>query len=160
MEENVTLLTAFGAGLLSFISPCVLPLIPGYLSYISGLSLDEMRGTPAVAGGSAGFLENVVVLRDRFTGFELARSDAAVWWDEQIVALDVVNFAGAIDSPGTYLITDAGGVGGQIAIGASDVVVAVVGTLKPPGAVSSLGCASPDPDAVEGRLRRDPLSLA
>ena len=52
MEENVTLLAAFGAGLLSFISPCVLPLIPGYLSYISGLSLDEMRGTgrlPAAA---------------------------------------------------------------------------------------------------------------
>ncbi|MEQ1572846.1 MAG: cytochrome c biogenesis protein CcdA [Vicinamibacterales bacterium] len=49
MEENVTLLAAFGAGLLSFISPCVLPLIPGYLSYISGLSLDEMRGV-SVAG--------------------------------------------------------------------------------------------------------------
>ena len=46
MEENVTLLAAFGAGILSFNSPCVLPLIPGYLSYISGLSLDEMRGTP------------------------------------------------------------------------------------------------------------------
>lgn len=44
MEEHVTLLAAFGAGLLSFISPCVLPLIPGYLSYISGLSVDEMRG--------------------------------------------------------------------------------------------------------------------
>jgi cytochrome c-type biogenesis protein len=43
--ENVSLLAAFGAGLLSFISPCVLPLIPGYLSYISGLSLEEMRGT-------------------------------------------------------------------------------------------------------------------
>jgi cytochrome c-type biogenesis protein len=53
VEENVTLLAAFGAGLLSFISPCVLPLIPGYLSYISGLSLDEMRGATPVAGGSA-----------------------------------------------------------------------------------------------------------
>ena len=52
MEENVTLLAAFGAGILSFISPCVLPLIPGYLSYISGLSLDEMRGTPG-SGGAA-----------------------------------------------------------------------------------------------------------
>src|SRR5687768_15267076 len=51
MEENVSLLAAFGAGLLSFISPCVLPLVPGYLSYISGLSLDEMRGTTMVAGG-------------------------------------------------------------------------------------------------------------
>src|SRR6187397_2819411 len=45
MIENVTLLAAFGAGLLSFISPCVLPLIPGYLSYISGQSLDQMRGS-------------------------------------------------------------------------------------------------------------------
>ena len=50
MEENVTLLAAFGAGLLSFISPCVLPLVPGYLSYISGLSLDDMRGGPATPG--------------------------------------------------------------------------------------------------------------
>jgi len=49
MEENVTLLAAFGAGLLSFVSPCVLPLIPGYLSYVSGLSLDEMRGTGTAA---------------------------------------------------------------------------------------------------------------
>jgi cytochrome c-type biogenesis protein len=49
MEENVTLLAAFGAGLLSFVSPCVLPLIPGYLSYISGLSLDEMRGGTGAA---------------------------------------------------------------------------------------------------------------
>ncbi|MBI4887418.1 MAG: cytochrome c biogenesis protein CcdA [Acidobacteria bacterium] len=54
MEENVTLLAAFGAGLLSFISPCVLPLIPGYLSYVSGLSLDEMRGTAVPAGAPAG----------------------------------------------------------------------------------------------------------
>ena len=53
MEENVTLLAAFGAGLLSFLSPCVLPLIPGYLSYISGLSLDQMRGVPATGGGVA-----------------------------------------------------------------------------------------------------------
>jgi cytochrome c-type biogenesis protein len=52
VEENVTLLAAFGAGILSFISPCVLPLIPGYLSFISGLSLDEMRGGPA-GGGAA-----------------------------------------------------------------------------------------------------------
>jgi len=52
--ENVSLFAAFIAGVLSFISPCVLPLIPGYLSFISGVSLDEMRGgTPvaAVAGG-------------------------------------------------------------------------------------------------------------
>ena len=35
-------LIAFGAGLISFLSPCVLPLIPGYVSYISGQSLQEI----------------------------------------------------------------------------------------------------------------------
>ena len=33
---------ALGAGLISFLSPCVLPLIPGYISYISGTSLNEL----------------------------------------------------------------------------------------------------------------------
>ena len=33
---------ALGAGLISFLSPCVLPLIPGYISYISGASLNEL----------------------------------------------------------------------------------------------------------------------
>jgi cytochrome c-type biogenesis protein len=37
------ILPALGAGLLTFLSPCVLPLIPGYLSFISGYSLAEMR---------------------------------------------------------------------------------------------------------------------
>ncbi len=35
-------LVAFGAGLISFLSPCVLPLIPGYISYISGQSLQNL----------------------------------------------------------------------------------------------------------------------
>ena len=36
------ILIAFGAGLVSFLSPCVLPLIPGYISYISGSSFNEL----------------------------------------------------------------------------------------------------------------------
>jgi cytochrome c-type biogenesis protein len=35
--------TAFAAGVVSFLSPCVLPLVPGYLSYIAGQSLDAER---------------------------------------------------------------------------------------------------------------------
>src|ERR671919_422436 len=46
MTENVTLLAAFAAGFLSFVSPCVLPLIPGYISFVSGA-----RGPPASAVG-------------------------------------------------------------------------------------------------------------
>ncbi len=49
MGDNVSLIAAFGAGFLSFISPCVLPLIPGYLSFVSGVSLEEMKDNAAVA---------------------------------------------------------------------------------------------------------------
>ena len=38
----IEFLVAFGAGLISFLSPCVLPLIPGYISFISGASLNEL----------------------------------------------------------------------------------------------------------------------
>ncbi len=38
----IELFIAFGAGLISFLSPCVLPLIPGYISFISGASLNEL----------------------------------------------------------------------------------------------------------------------
>ena len=37
------LLAAFGAGILSFLAPCVLPLVPSYLSYLAGVSLQEAR---------------------------------------------------------------------------------------------------------------------
>ena len=40
---NVNLSIAFIAGLISFLSPCVLPLIPGYISYISGTSFDKIK---------------------------------------------------------------------------------------------------------------------
>lgn len=46
MEESTTLgllLFAFSAGLLSFLSPCVLPLIPSYVTFITGMSLEEMQ---------------------------------------------------------------------------------------------------------------------
>jgi cytochrome c-type biogenesis protein len=49
MSQEVTLLAAFAAGFLSFVSPCVLPLIPGYISFISGLTLEEMQGNGAAS---------------------------------------------------------------------------------------------------------------
>jgi cytochrome c-type biogenesis protein len=41
---DVTLLVAFLAGLVSFLAPCVLPLVPGYLAYLAGSSLDNKDG--------------------------------------------------------------------------------------------------------------------
>src|SRR6185295_5918865 len=46
--SNITIPIAFAAGLLSFLSPCVLPLVPGYISLISGVSVDRLKeGTSA-----------------------------------------------------------------------------------------------------------------
>jgi cytochrome c-type biogenesis protein len=39
---NITIWVAFLAGLLSFLSPCVLPLVPGYVSLISGVSIEHL----------------------------------------------------------------------------------------------------------------------
>ncbi|HXV64824.1 MAG TPA: cytochrome c biogenesis protein CcdA [Vicinamibacteria bacterium] len=41
--EKVALVPAFAAGFISFISPCVLPIVPGYISFISGASLQELQ---------------------------------------------------------------------------------------------------------------------
>jgi cytochrome c-type biogenesis protein len=41
--ENVTYVAAFGGGVVSFLSPCVLPLVPAYLSIITGLDVAELR---------------------------------------------------------------------------------------------------------------------
>jgi len=46
-QNEIGILVAFGAGFASFISPCVLPLVPAYLSFMSGVSLNEIK-----SGGS------------------------------------------------------------------------------------------------------------
>ena len=43
MSSSVSLAAAFLAGLVSFISPCVLPIVPGYLSFISGVNVTQFR---------------------------------------------------------------------------------------------------------------------
>ena len=43
MLEQLNLLLAFGAGLLSFVSPCSLPLYPAFLSYVTGISFNELK---------------------------------------------------------------------------------------------------------------------
>jgi len=41
--NDISILLAFSAGLLSFLSPCVLPLIPAYVSYLTGSSIEELK---------------------------------------------------------------------------------------------------------------------
>jgi cytochrome c-type biogenesis protein len=43
-SSNVSVLVAFGGGIVSILSPCVLPMVPGYLSLVTGLSVTELQG--------------------------------------------------------------------------------------------------------------------
>jgi len=43
VNSNLYVLTAFGGGIISFLSPCVLPIVPGYLSLITGVSVGELQ---------------------------------------------------------------------------------------------------------------------
>jgi cytochrome c-type biogenesis protein len=52
MGESLGIAVAFSAGLFSFLSPCVLPLFPSYLSFITGMSVDRLAGD--VTGGARG----------------------------------------------------------------------------------------------------------
>jgi cytochrome c-type biogenesis protein len=52
MAVDVGYLSAVGAGAISFLSPCVLPLVPPYLCYMAGVSMDDFRGTAAALSTS------------------------------------------------------------------------------------------------------------
>jgi len=56
MQSSVSIFTSFAAGVLSFISPCVLPIVPGYLSFISGVNVAELKGET-----TAGFSRRVAI---------------------------------------------------------------------------------------------------
>ncbi|HEX8559514.1 MAG TPA: cytochrome c biogenesis protein/redoxin [Pyrinomonadaceae bacterium] len=56
--SNITIAIAFAAGLLSFLTPCVLPLVPGYISLISGVSVEHLKGE----GGSRSRARRAVVV--------------------------------------------------------------------------------------------------
>ena len=49
MTADITYLSAFLAGLISFITPCVLPLVPPYLCYMGGVSLESLTSSDGSA---------------------------------------------------------------------------------------------------------------
>ena len=51
MNTDVSLAAAFLAGLVSFLSPCVLPLVPGYISMLSGIGMEQLRQGQQPRGG-------------------------------------------------------------------------------------------------------------
>ena len=51
MGYEVSIIAAFTAGVLSFISPCVLPLLPPYMAYIAGINMNQLMGLESQADG-------------------------------------------------------------------------------------------------------------
>jgi cytochrome c-type biogenesis protein len=75
MNNDVSLAAAFLAGLVSFLSPCVLPLVPGYISMLSGIGMEQLRqGQPPRAGLFASSLAFVVGFSVVFISFGASAS--------------------------------------------------------------------------------------
>jgi cytochrome c-type biogenesis protein len=90
---------AFAAGFLSFLSPCVLPLVPGYLSLVSGVGHDELGANPRrVVSATAAFVAG-------FAAIFVAFGAGAAWFGDvlltnrrtfEIVAGVLIVFAGLV----------------------------------------------------------------
>jgi cytochrome c-type biogenesis protein len=71
---------AFAAGFLSFLSPCVLPLIPGYLSFVSGVGFDELGARPRrVVTATGAFVVG-------FAAMFVALGAGAAWFGDALLA--------------------------------------------------------------------------
>jgi cytochrome c-type biogenesis protein len=77
--DNVSALTAFVAGLVSFLSPCVLPLVPGYISIISGSSLDQLKAREKDASLKRTVLLNSVMFIVGFSITFIMLGASATW---------------------------------------------------------------------------------
>ncbi|MBB3386102.1 cytochrome c biogenesis CcdA family protein [Rhizobium sp. WW22] len=64
---DISLLSALVAGALSFLSPCVLPLVPPYLCYMAGISVEQFRGGGAAVAQAPGIRGNVLMSALFFT---------------------------------------------------------------------------------------------
>jgi len=79
MEQELSFLIVFAAGLLSFLSPCVLPLIPGYIAFVSGLSLDKMTESGSTDKKMASAMLNSVMFVLGFSVVFVVLGASATW---------------------------------------------------------------------------------
>ena len=80
MDLDVGLLGAFIAGLLSFVSPCVLPLVPPYLSFLAGVSIQQLTGDDdKVAGVTARVFQTSLAFVFGFSTVFVALGASASW---------------------------------------------------------------------------------
>ena len=97
MSLDVTLGGAFVAGLLSFASPCVLPLVPPYLAYMGGVSIEQLRG-PDSAPARARVLLTALCFVAGFSTVFVALGATASWIGQAVgIHLGILGYiAGAL----------------------------------------------------------------
>jgi cytochrome c-type biogenesis protein len=76
--SNITIWIAFAAGILSFLSPCVLPLVPGYISLMSGVSIDNLK-EGSRAGARRAVMLNSLAFNAGLSVIFLALGTTAGW---------------------------------------------------------------------------------
>ena len=84
--DNVSVLTAFAAGLISFLSPCVLPLVPGYISIISGFSLDQLKDQQQKSALRRTLLLNSVMFIIGFSITFITLGASATWLGQVLLS--------------------------------------------------------------------------
>ena len=84
--DNVSFLAAFAAGLVSFLSPCVLPLVPGYISIISGFSLDQLEDVQHQATLRRSLLLNSVMFIIGFSITFITLGASATWLGQVLLS--------------------------------------------------------------------------
>ncbi len=84
--DSVSIFTAFAAGLISFLSPCVLPLVPGYISIISGFTLDQLKDRQKQASLTRMVLLNSVMFIAGFSLTFMALGASATWLGQALAS--------------------------------------------------------------------------
>ena len=79
MSSNVSVTAAFLAGLISFLSPCVLPLVPPYLCYLAGSTLDELQSSDATRTRRDAVLASLLFVAGFTTVFVTLGATASVF---------------------------------------------------------------------------------
>jgi cytochrome c-type biogenesis protein len=137
---NVSVFAAFIAGLVSFLSPCVLPLVPGYISMLSGLGVEELREGRALPGqllrSSLAFVLGFSVVFITF-GASASAVGTFLLRNRSLLA----PFAGAVVLLfGLHLIGALGKISIRVALIAGSVLIAISGFLliRSGGASSNL----------------------
>ncbi|OIO39765.1 MAG: hypothetical protein AUJ75_00925 [Candidatus Omnitrophica bacterium CG1_02_49_10] len=96
MGENVSLFVAFISGVAFFLSPCILPVIPSYLSYITGVSLSELEGAVSLKIRARALLHAVFFVFGFSTVFMLLGLSFSVAGNLLSLHIDIIRMVGGV----------------------------------------------------------------